>query len=82
MKKRDTITAIERMVDAACGIPGGLELGPMLVCPKCGKERRCTVDPNDPPGTARIELDCPGCWDAKRLVHHPVYFNKKGKKIR
>lgn len=54
----------------------------MLVCPKCGKEIRCTVDPNDPPGTVLIELDCPDCWDAKRLVHRPIYFNKKGKKIR
>lgn len=80
MKHRDTRSPLDRLIDAACGIPNGPPKSVVLVCQKCKKEKRCRLDKTDPKGTVRIELTCPDCW-TDGSFETAIFFNKNGKQI-
>jgi hypothetical protein len=51
-----------------------------IECPACGAAKRASPDPSDPPGTARIRLECPKCIGRKETVAIK-YFDANGEPI-
>jgi len=79
----DTRSSIERMIDAACGIPDGPPLPQqrkiiLLRCPVCKAQQWVAPDLSDPPGTSVAEARCPSCHGGNDEVR---FFDKNGKKI-
>lgn len=81
-----TRSAIQMMVDRACGLAPGWEnrLEPrewvMLECPSCSKTKIAQKDETDPPGTAKVRAHCPECARGGKdgLID---YFDKDGKQL-
>lgn len=72
---------LDRMIDQACGLdPSQLKALPMLACPRCKREKRTTLQRNEPKDATRIELPCPDCWKAGEF-ENPIYFDANGKQL-
>jgi hypothetical protein len=73
-------SAIEMMIDQACGFDRASYTPPQQVtlrCPHCKRRKRVAKDSTDPEGTAIVEVPCDRCDDGNGFpeVH---YFNSLG----
>lgn len=57
------MSAINRMIDAACGIPEGWKPPPRIAmeCRACKRSKWVAGDATDPPGTALLVFTCQDC---------------------
>jgi rubredoxin len=82
--ERQMPSPIERMIDAACGVPKSERFdrpAPVkLECPKCGAEKMAARDKTDPPNTYIVKLTCPKCHDEGDF-QQVDYFNQQGEQI-
>jgi hypothetical protein len=75
---------IEMMVDRACGFdpdkppPKRAEPDIALCCPSCEETLMVYGDKTDPPGTSRVETDCPKCATGEFKIS---YFDADGNLI-
>ena len=78
---------ITSMIDAACacvkcgqkGGPGSCDCWVMLECIKCSKRRWVERDEFDPPGTAKVRVQCPDCNPGD--FDSPSYFDAAGREL-
>lgn len=76
-------SAIEMMVDKACGYDPVRDLKPrvpvcLIRCPKCSRQKECHHDRADPKGTKLVVFTCPDC---PKDDGAPRYFDKDGKEL-
>lgn len=69
------MSAINRLIDEACGIPPGSKslYTTRMTCRRCQSWRMVKPDATDPPGTAAIRITCPDC-DPDGKDKTPVEF--------